>query len=77
MNRSVTYLPEFFSCEVEYDGVYLIGLNKLLHVKLLEQCLAHHKPLYIRELLATSIIELHETSLRKFIVYETGSVEEG
>ena len=62
---------------MEYDSIHLIGLNKILHVKLLEQCLAHSKLLYITVLLATSTIELRQTGLRKFTVYETGSVEEG
>lgn len=42
-----------------------------MHIKLLEHCLAHSKPLYIRVILIISIIEIHQTGLRKFVAYET------
>lgn len=61
---------------MECDSIYLIGVNEIPHVKLLEQCLAHSKPLYFRVLSATSTIELRHTGLRKF-VYKNGSVDEG
>lgn len=42
---------------------------------LLEHCLVHSRLLCIRVVWATGSVELHQTDLRKFTVYETGNGE--